>query len=49
MVTPRMPCELMFCPVMKRFGTFVRCDTKVCVGKFLSRMMPYIDPYWVAV
>jgi len=31
-VTPKIPCELMLCPVKKKFGIFVRCEMRVCIG-----------------
>lgn len=31
-ITPKIPCELMFCPVNNRFLIFVLCDTYALDG-----------------
>ena len=47
--TPRMPCELMFCPVCNTLGTFVRWGTLQATPIDTSFATPYIEPPSVPV
>lgn len=49
MLTPKMPCRLMFCPVWKRFRIGVLVGRMVCSNLLLSFCMPKAAPCWVPV